>query len=123
MSEQWDALDIRLANWADWVMRREDGGLGFPKECPYTRLQGRSEGGFVPTESCDAWVIEKAVSALKLADAALWQALICRFVFTAMMPEQRWARCGCSKRMFMYRLVAAKKFIKKTLDDHCTKSV
>lgn len=58
-------IKARLNQWAEWSLQRSSGGLGYPRECPYTRMQARSGGGFVsPDIDVDAMEIESAVSEL-----------------------------------------------------------
>lgn len=59
-------INDRLNVWALWVQRRVSAGLGYPHECAYTRLQGRSGyRGFISPDDCEqAWEIEQAVQAL-----------------------------------------------------------
>ena len=59
-------INQRLIQWADWAVKREDGAVGFPRECSYTRLAGRSGGaGFVsPDIDEDAMQVDKAVREL-----------------------------------------------------------
>ncbi len=61
-----DYVNSRLVMWAEWVVRREEGALGYPKECPYTRLQQRSGGvGFRPNFASDALEIDAVMTKLK----------------------------------------------------------
>lgn len=50
MSGDIDYIKQRLARWGEWNARRESGGLGFPRECSYTRMQARSEVGLTAPE-------------------------------------------------------------------------
>lgn len=61
-----DYIRERLAKWGEWSARRESGGLGFPRECSYTRLQARSGEGFAasPDVDSDAMDTERAVNEL-----------------------------------------------------------
>ena len=56
----------RMQQWAEWLLQRESGGLGFPSECSYTRMQQRSDssGSISPNIDVDAMQIEKAVGEL-----------------------------------------------------------
>lgn len=57
-------IERRLIRWADWCVRRDDGGLGYPRECAYTRLRGRSNLLSAPGVDDEAWQTEKAVQSL-----------------------------------------------------------
>lgn len=63
MGDESDYIKRRLVQWAEWSLQRDSGGLGFPRECPYTRMQARSGTGgfFSPDIDVDAMEIEEAV--------------------------------------------------------------
>lgn len=56
----------RMQQWAEWLLQRESGGLGFPSECSYTRMQQRSDssGCISPNIDVDAMQVEDAVRQL-----------------------------------------------------------
>lgn len=55
-----------LNRWAEWSTRRASSAMGYPKQCIYTRLSGRSpQLAAVPDMDEDSWAIEQAVVALK----------------------------------------------------------
>lgn len=65
MVDESDYIKARLARWGEWCARRESGGLGFPRECSYTRLQARSDSGLISPEiNAEAVETERAVAAL-----------------------------------------------------------
>lgn len=118
-----DDLDRRLNNWAEWNLRREDSGIGFPRECSYTRLQiSTGGGGYIPIIESDAWLIEHAVISLGQACPILHQVIVERYLKTR-SAEQMYRACNCSKPTFFRRLNDAKMFIKKSLDTRETKPV
>lgn len=58
-------INSRLNLWALWSAQRTSGGLGFPRECSYTRLAARTSSGFIsPNFNEDAWLVEQAVQSL-----------------------------------------------------------
>lgn len=58
-------INSRLNIWAQWSLQRTSGGLGFPSECPYTRLAARTSNGLTsPAINEEAWLVEKAVQSL-----------------------------------------------------------
>lgn len=60
-----DYIKGRLKRWGEWCARRESGGLGYPRECPYTRMQARSGVGFSsPEVDGEAVETERAVCEL-----------------------------------------------------------
>lgn len=101
-----DDINTRLQIWAEWIRRREDGGMGFPRECSYSRLQARSNTGYVPIDEGDAWQIERAVTELKKRAPLLHQVIGVHYLRT-MTIEQRAVTCQCGKRTFFDRLHAA----------------
>lgn len=65
MNDESDYIKARLARWGEWCARRESGGLGYPRECSYTRLQARSDAGLISPEiNAEAVETERAVAAL-----------------------------------------------------------
>lgn len=109
-------INSRLVMWAEWVRRKDDGGIGFPRECSYTRLQGRSGGGFVPNVDADCWEIECAVTALKTASPRLHQ-VVDLFYCRTMTGEQMAKRCQCSRDTLYARLHQAHVEIMNWLQD------
>lgn len=71
-----DYVNSRLVVWSEWIVRREDEGLGFPKECCYTRLVARSGGaGYQPDFTSDAQEIDSIMTKFKNHDADKFRAL------------------------------------------------
>lgn len=65
VSDDDDYIKQRLVRWGEWNARRESGGLGFPRECPYTRMQARSGPGISSPEiDQEAIDTERAVTEL-----------------------------------------------------------
>jgi hypothetical protein len=70
-------INSRMVLWSEWVMRREDGALGYPKECPYTRLMARSGGsGYQPNFDSDAREIDNALAEIKKKNIAHFSAIV-----------------------------------------------
>jgi hypothetical protein len=59
-------IKIRMQQWAEWVVMRESGAVGYPRECSYTRMQARSgsSGFHSPDIDMEAMEIEDAVRVL-----------------------------------------------------------
>lgn len=57
-------INTRCNQWADWYVRRQASGLGYPRECPYTRLQARGGDGYQLTVDEAAWEIHQAIHGL-----------------------------------------------------------
>ena len=117
-----DDIEQRLGRWAQWVLTRESGGLGYPRECPYTRLMARGGSGFIPGLDAEAMQIETAVCELKKENAELHQVIHVRYLGTRTL-DQMYRVCGCSERTFFRRLAEAKLAIKKLLDTLGSKPV
>ena len=117
-----DDIHPRLERWAEWVLRRESGGLGYPRECSYTRLAARSGNGFVPSADHESWQTEQAVVLLARSDELLHQVITVRYLSTR-TPEQMFRVCNCSERTFYRRLQDAREIIKKSLDTLGSKNV
>lgn len=67
-------VNSRLVMWSEWVLKREAGSLGYPRECPYTRLMQRSGGaGFKPDLDSDAMEIDKILTDLKKSDPKIFR--------------------------------------------------
>lgn len=96
-------INSRLVQWAEWVKRKDDGGLGFPRECSYTRLQGRGSNGFRPNVDNEAWEIEQAVTALQVESPHLHQ-VVQLFYLRSMTAQQMADKCGCSRDTLYTRL-------------------
>ncbi|MFA5824800.1 MAG: hypothetical protein WC825_02375 [Gallionellaceae bacterium] len=61
-----DDITQRMIRWAEWLLRGDGGGLGFPRECSYTRMQQRGDGGYCsPEVDLESAETEKAVQALE----------------------------------------------------------
>ena len=129
-------IDRRLCNWAEWVMRRDSGAIGFPRECAYTRKSASGGGGFIPSCESEAWQIEQAIVYLKMTDKILHQVIVVQYLsmnndhlvivvqyLSMRSAEQKHRVCGCSERTFFRRLQDAKLAIKKTLDTVGSKPV
>lgn len=69
-------VNTRMVLWSEWVLKREDGATGYPRECPYTRLVARGGGsGFVMDVDGDAMEVDKALSELKKHHPKIYRTL------------------------------------------------
>jgi hypothetical protein len=67
-------VNSRLVMWAEWVLKGQDSGLGYPKECPYTRLMARSGGGgYQPNFDSDSREVDEVLAKLKQEQPALYR--------------------------------------------------
>jgi hypothetical protein len=111
-------INGRCNEWVAWIRRRDDGGLGYPKECCYTRLQGRGPlTGYLPSVDDAAWEIDRAVRSL---DYILHEALMA-FYFARGTGDQKARDCRCGKTAFYERVHCAHQKIQAWLDDEMIK--
>ena len=114
-------INSRLNQWAEWLRRREDGGLGYPRECPYTRLQARSStAGYIPIDEGEAWEIERAVQHLRTHAPHLHQVVVL-FYRKTMTGEQMARECGCSRDTLYARLHQSHVEIMNWIHDECVR--
>lgn len=96
-------IDQQLGRWAEWIMRSEGGGLGFPRESAYTRLQARSGGGYCPEIDNEAWQTEQVICELRQSEPLLHEVIVVMYLKT-LSNDQRCRACACSIRTFYDRL-------------------
>lgn len=69
-------VNSRLVLWSEWVLKREASALGYPRECPYTRLMARAGGaGYKPDIDGDAMEVDKALVKMKPHHPKIYRAL------------------------------------------------
>ena len=69
-------VNHRMQIWAEWELRKQDNGLGFPKQCSYTRLAMRSGGaGYQPDFDSDAYEISNILLDIKKQDKRIYRVL------------------------------------------------
>lgn len=112
-------INTRLNEWADWSIRRESNGLGYPRECSYTRMQARSGAGFAPETNERAWEVEQAVQSL--GDVSK-QVIIEMYLKTG-TAEQKARSCQCCARTMFNRLHHAHVLIMEFLNMYEESSV
>ena len=110
-----DDINPRLWRWAEWVLRHEGGALGYPSECSYTRLQGQSDGGYVPNVDSEAWQTEQAIILLRQSNIELHKVIIVKYCGIR-SDGQMFRACQCSERTFYRRLDDARTELKKIID-------
>lgn len=109
-----DDITQRMIRWAEWVLRSDGGGLGFPRECSYTRMQQRGgDGGYSLDVDIESSETEKAVQALecdlKLAVQVYYLASATR--------ETQAQYLKCHVRTMERRIERAHVHIAQTLED------
>jgi hypothetical protein len=69
-------INKRMVMWATWVLKRESGSLGYPTQCPYTRLAASgSSAGYVPGLDSDAMEVDKILTKIKKQDEKVFRVL------------------------------------------------
>lgn len=80
--------NTRLMLWSEWLLRKDTGATGYPKQSVYTKLvQIRGGAGFNPDFDGDAQEVDKFMTSLKQSDSKL-------FEITSMCYNIRWASIG-----------------------------
>ena len=95
-------IQIRLLTWSDWRVRRDDGGLGYPRKCAFT--QEPSRGGYwTPEMDSQCYELD---SVIVLLEADLKQAILFSYTRTG-TNEQKGRWCGISRSTFERRVEQA----------------
>lgn len=69
-------VNKRMVDWANWSLKREDGSLGFPKQCSYTKLAASGGGsGYVPDLDSDAMEVDRIMAKLKSSHPNIYRTL------------------------------------------------
>lgn len=109
-----DDIEQRMVRWAEWLMRSNGSGLGFPRECPYTRMQARSSVGFSSPEiDMESGETEKAVQSLS---DDLKRAVQVYYLFGG-TREQQAKLLVCHVRTMERRVENGRLMIQKWLDE------
>lgn len=108
-----DEIQARLVRWAEWLMRATGGGMGYPRECSYTRLQARSTLGFCSPE-VDIESAETEMAVQSLPDH-LKHAVQMHYLTTATRDQQA-RMLSCHVRTMERRLERAYILIAQAID-------
>lgn len=84
-------VKAKLDNWSRWVVQRETGGSGYPKQSPFARAGGVSASteSMIPVDDIDASRTHDAVEGLRLLHSPLWLAIQCHYVGDPQAPARR----------------------------------
>jgi hypothetical protein len=64
----------RLMIWSEWLLKKDTGATGYPKQCNYTKLvQIRGGIGFSPDMDAEAHMVDKFMTQLKRDDVKLFE--------------------------------------------------
>lgn len=108
-------IDARLVQWAEWRMRREDAGIGYPSQSAFVRMQpqpGNLEA-WSPAMHEEAAEVDQCVCAL----IDLRREVIMQMYTRTSSIKQKADACFCSERTFFNRLHSAKVDILGYLND------
>ncbi len=97
-------VDEKMVMWGDWARRRDDGGLGYPKDSPTFRMRSTysSPGSMVLVES-DALQIEAAMNEVKKRRPELY-AVGYSWYFVGDNVSKIVSRIGCHRDTVYARL-------------------
>lgn len=102
----------RLILWANWRMRRGDGGLGYPKHAAFAK-QNMGGGFWTPEMDSVCLDVDKAVCALELQQKEVVVACYC----LAGTKEGKAKQLGCCVRTYDNRLSEAHRKVLSYLND------
>ena len=69
-------MNSRLCLWAEWAIRRDDGGIGFPRQSQYTKAVISHNRGNIEEINESAMEMESGVLALRSALPILFDAVM-----------------------------------------------
>lgn len=109
MKKELNYIQVRLLSWADWRVRRDNGGLGFPKKSAFVK---QSSGSFwTPEMDSQCYEIDENVSLLINER----KQVILAFYTQTGTHEQKADRCGLSISTFYRRIQDAEDELSKIL--------
>lgn len=109
---------FRLNQWAQWVSRRDDGGIGYPKSVPYINLMPRD--GFsssTPEISEECLEVEKCVMAVRAVNQELHTVLLLAYVQVNITVEQKLKRLGCCEKTYYNKIGRCNQMVLGFLND------
>lgn len=106
-------VNSRLEAWAAWRAKREDSGLGYPKQSAFMRLLPSGGSFWTPEMTSAAEEIDKCVVALIPE-----RRLVIMLAYTRNATIQQKAKlCGCCEKTYYNRLAQAQRDILGYLND------
>lgn len=111
-------VSMRLNNWGAWVVRREDSGLGYPKQVSYTNLMPRTgASNHTPEFAEECFETERCVMALRVMDEHLYAVVVMAYVHVNMTVEQKVKKLGCSTQTYYNKIEMAHRRMLGLLND------
>lgn len=69
-------VNERMIDWSYWILKRDGGAQGYPKECPYTRLVARGGvRGFVPDLDSNSVEVDKILCNIKKLNKEVYRVM------------------------------------------------
>lgn len=94
-------INNRLNEWAIWVLRRDENGLGYPRQCAWSRMTPRSGANvFVGEVNDRAYEVELAVQSL----SPVLQEFIRVFYLMNSTTEQKEKKLRCTRHTIYRKL-------------------
>lgn len=104
-------IDERLRRWAEWNVRRTEGGIGYPRQANYTRLGGSSGMGYCEIPDEEAWEIEQIVTSM----GEILKVSVRTWYFDTATIEQKARRLGVSHMALRKYIDLAHQYIDEQL--------
>lgn len=103
----------QLGIWAEWKLRRENGGTGFPRKVSFLKMAPQPSGYWTPEMDSLAYDMDKCVMAL---DEILYRVILACYTHTTPL-EQKLIFCDCKKDTYYRRLDQAHKLLLGFMND------
>lgn len=89
-----------LMVWAAWNSKKIGGGLGYPRECNYTKLVKvqSDRSAFTPNLNDNAEKMEACIIALRATEPKLAAVITLRYMYQTMSDVQISKQVGCSDK-------------------------
>lgn len=92
-----------LNRWAEWSTRRASSGMGYPRQCIYTRMTVSCSPMMSPEIDEEAWAVEQAVQNLKQFKQ-IQHRVIVEIYLRKGTSEQKAKELGCGRQTMYDRL-------------------
>ncbi len=103
----------RLNSWADWRLRRDEGGLGFPRKVSFLKVAPQFSGYWSPEMDSQAYEMDQCVMAL---ERIYFDVIEACYLHTTDV-KQKAQYCGCSVSTYYTRIGNAHKAILGFMND------
>lgn len=103
----------QLCIWAEWKLRRENGGTGYPRKVSFLKVAAQPSGYWSPEMDSQAYDMDKCVMAL---DEILYRVILSCYTHTTTL-EQKFIFCDCAKKTYYRRLAEAHKALLGLMND------